>query len=74
MQVFRVFYGVRGFAKLNDYAIRWTRMVTEKAKHKFKVIVFWKKCGLAATLEAYGVKERTVYHWQAFLKERRWSC
>ena len=70
MRVFRVFYGVRGFAKLNDYAIRWTRMVTAKAKHKFKVIVFWKKYGLDATLEAYGVKERTVYHWQALLKKR----
>lgn len=69
MQVFRVFYGVRGFAKLNDYAIRWTRMVTEKAQHKLKVIKFWKRYGSTAVGEAFGVKERTLYHWQAQLKK-----
>jgi transposase InsO family protein len=68
MQVFRVFYGVRGFAKLNDYAIRWTRMVTEKAQQKFKILAFWKRYGLRPTLEAYPVKERTLYFWQAKLK------
>ena len=70
MQVFRVFYGVRGFAKLNDYAIRWTRMVTEKAQQKFKILAFWKKYGLDAAREAYVVKERTLYIWQAKLQKK----
>jgi transposase InsO family protein len=44
-------------------------MITEKAKHKLKVLSFWKKHGLTATEEAFGVKERTLYDWQAKLKK-----
>jgi transposase InsO family protein len=44
-------------------------MVTKKAQHKFHILAFWKKYGLAATQEAYSVKERTLYHWQALLKK-----
>jgi transposase InsO family protein len=44
-------------------------MVTEKAQQKFKILGFWKKYGLSPTREAYPVKERTLYHWQAQLKK-----
>lgn len=65
MQIIRVSYGVKGFVRLADYAIRWTRMVTEKAKQKARILVFWKKHGLVATQEAFSVSRRTLYLWQA---------
>jgi len=68
MQVQRISYLVPGSVKLARYAIRWTRMITEQAKHRLKVLTFWKQYGLAATLAAFPVKKRTLYHWQAVLK------
>jgi len=46
-------------------------MVTDKAKHKLKVLAFWRRYGLEATKAAFKVKERTLYSWQAELKKRR---
>jgi hypothetical protein len=53
MQVIRVSYGLKGFARLYNDALKWSRMLTEKAKHKIKVLVFWEKHGLEATLDAF---------------------
>ena len=44
-------------------------MLTDKAKHKLKVIAFWQKYGLPATKDAFAVKERTLYHWKRKLKQ-----
>jgi len=46
-------------------------MLTDKAKHKLKVIAFWQKHGLKAALDAFNVKERTLYLWKAQIK--KWS-
>lgn len=69
MQIHRISYGVKGFVRLARYAVRWTRMVQDKAKHKARVLKFWADYGLKATLEAFEVKERTLYHWKAQLKK-----
>ena len=45
-------------------------MITEKAKHKYKVLCFWEKHGLEATIEAFNVKKRTLYDWKNKLKKR----
>lgn len=44
-------------------------MLTDKAKHKLKVIAFWQKHGLQAAIDAFSVKERTLYNWKARLKK-----
>lgn len=44
-------------------------MITETATVRTKILSFWKKHGLEATEEAYAVKERTLYLWQAKLRE-----
>lgn len=44
-------------------------MLTDKAKHKLKVIAFWQKHGLQATKDAFGVKERTLYDWKQKLRQ-----
>ena len=67
MQVRRLSYQVKGFVKLARYAIRWTRMITTTAKHRLKVLTFWKQYGLKAALAAFGISRRTLYGWQAIL-------
>ncbi len=68
MQIKRVGYGVRGFGRVTSYAIRWLRMVTDKAKQKLKILAFWERYGLKATVDSFGVKRRTLYDWKAKLK------
>jgi len=44
-------------------------MLTEKAKYKAKVISFWEKHGLVATLDAFPQKRPTLFLWKKKLKE-----
>lgn len=69
MLVNRLFYGVRGSLKLYNDAVKWAYMLTEKAKHKAKVLVFWEKHGLSATLDAFPVKRSTLFLWKKQFKE-----
>ena len=68
MHVQRVSYQVKGFVRLNDYAIRYFRMVTEQAKKKLSVLLFWEKYGIEATKEAFKVSQRTLFNWK-----RQWK-
>lgn len=43
-------------------------MITGAAKKRLKILEFWKKHGLEAVKEAYGVKRRTLFNWQKKLK------
>ena len=67
MQIHNFSYRIRGFLRLADYAIRWEDMVSEKGKHKARVLSFWARHGLEATEEAFGVKRRTLYYWRSQL-------
>ena len=60
---------VKGFVNLYNYYLKHQYMITVKARKRLKILVFWKKYGLEATLEAFKVKERTLYLWQAKLKQ-----
>lgn len=44
-------------------------MLSQKAKYKAKVLVFWEKHGLEATLDAFSVKKATLYLWKLQLKK-----
>ncbi len=39
-------------------------MISEKARKKMRVLVFWEKYGLEATLEAFQLKRRTLFDWK----------
>lgn len=39
-------------------------MMTDKAKYKAKVLVFWEKHGLEAALDAFPPKRSTLYDWK----------
>ena len=69
MQVKRIFCGVRGSFHLYEDAVRWAYMLTEKAKYKAKVLVFWEKHGLLATMDAYSIKRSTLFLWKKQLKD-----
>jgi transposase InsO family protein len=70
VRIFNKNKGVKGSRTLFERSIRFRYMITVEAQHRVKILTFWKKHGLEATEEAYGVKERTLYLWQKKLRER----
>ncbi|MFH0770382.1 MAG: integrase core domain-containing protein [Candidatus Peregrinibacteria bacterium] len=44
-------------------------MVTDKARKKYEILVFWEKHGLSATMDAFGVRRRTLFLWKEQLRE-----
>jgi transposase InsO family protein len=64
MQIRRIGYGVRGLGRVADYAVRWSRMVTEEAQRRARVLAFWKGYGLEATRAAFAVGRSTLFGWQ----------
>lgn len=69
MQIHRIGFKVKGFYRLADYAVRWSYMISATAKHRARVLQFWATHGLAATVEAFQVKRRTLYLWKLKLRE-----
>jgi transposase InsO family protein len=69
MQIHCKYTGVKGFVKLYQYGLKWRYMITNKAKRKAQALSFWNKYGLKAAIDAFGVKERTLYLWKHQLKE-----
>ena len=43
--------------------------LTDKAKHKARVLAFWEKHNIEATIDAFNVQERTLYLWKNQLKK-----
>jgi len=39
-------------------------MITKKALKKARILAFWEKYGIEATMEAFGAKRRTLYYWK----------
>lgn len=64
MLVNRLFFGAKGSSHLYDDAVKWAYMLTEKAKHKAKVLVFWEKHGIQAAMDAFSVKRSTLFLWK----------
>ncbi|PIQ75454.1 MAG: hypothetical protein CO001_02035 [Candidatus Portnoybacteria bacterium CG_4_8_14_3_um_filter_40_10] len=62
------FAGIKGFVNLYEDGLKY-RMLTEKAKYKAKVLVFWEKHGLEATVDAFPVSRPTLFLWKKKLKE-----
>lgn len=56
--------GIKGFLTVYNDAVRYQYMLTEKAKYKAKILVFWEKHGLEACLDAFPVKRSTLYLWK----------
>ena len=61
----------KGFSKLYNYGLRYypNYMITKEAKERVKILQFWKKYGLQATIDAYGAKQSTLYLWNKIYKD-----
>lgn len=62
--------GVKGFVHAYEDGLKY-RMLTEKAKYKAKVLVFWEKHGLEATMDAFPVSRPTLFLWKKKLKDNQ---
>jgi len=71
MRIFNKYRGIKGFVTVYNRAIKFRYMISEKAKKKARILIFWEKHGLEATMEAFNVKERTLYDWKKKLKENQ---
>ena len=69
MQIQRMGWRVKGLYGLADYALRWS-MDESEAEKRYRILGFWRKHGLIATMEAFQVSRRTLFNWKArFLSE-----
>jgi len=64
MRIQSKYRGLRGFIKVYESALRYRYMITEKALYKARVLSFWEKHGLQATMDAFKAKRRTLFLWK----------
>ena len=62
-----MFNGIKGFAKFAYYCYRYD-MASKEANRRFKIVKFYEKYGLEATIEAFDISKRTLYRYKAMLK------
>lgn len=63
MQVQHVGCHIRGFTWFTSLGDLWD-MTPKDAKQRLKILQFWKKHGLAVTINAFEVSRRTIYRWR----------
>lgn len=56
--------GIKGILTVYNHYLKYKYMVSEKALKRMKILVFWEKHGLEATMEAFDVKRRTLFNWK----------
>lgn len=69
MHIHCKYTGIKGFVRLYQYGLKLRTMITDKAKSKAKILLFWEKHGLAATLDAFPVKRSTLFLWKKQFRE-----
>src|SRR3989344_9551366 len=69
MRIFNKFRGTKGFIPMWERVIRFRYMITDEAKRRTRILVFWEKYATRAVEEAFGTKRRTLFNWQKKLKE-----
>lgn len=61
--------GIKGILTVYHQYLKYRYMVTQEALRKAKILVFWEKHGLPATLDAFPTKRRTLYLWKKKFEE-----
>jgi len=67
MQTDYLFHGIKGFERFAYYCYRYD-MVSTEAQRRYKIVLFYEKYGLEATLEAFDISKRTLYRYRSTLK------
>lgn len=60
---------IKGFRRLQNYAIQSEDPKLIKIEHRIKIILFFEKYGAQATRDGFGVSRSTVFLWKKKLKE-----
>ena len=68
MQVQHIGYGIRGFYRVAHLGHLW-EMTPKDAQQRLRILHFWERHGLAATIDAFGVSKRTLYRWRQKLRQ-----
>ncbi len=68
MQTDYLFHGVRGFERFAYYCYGYD-MASKEAERRYKIVFFYEKYGLDATLEAFEISKRTVYRYRSLFKK-----
>lgn len=68
MQQYNKTKGIRGIVGVYNDALRFRDMITNLAKERMRILVFWKKHGDVAAKEAFGASRSTLFRWQKDLK------
>ncbi len=67
MKTHNRYRGIKGFVSVYNRAVRYRYMITEQAKHRYKILIHWSTYGLKSTMSAFGVKRRTLINWKSLL-------
>ena len=61
----------KGFSSLYNYGLKHypNYMITKEAEQRLRILKFWKKYGLQATIDAYNAKQSTLYLWWKIYKD-----
>ncbi len=68
MQTDYLFHGIRGFSHFQRVCYLW-EMETDVAQRRLKILQFFEKYGLEATLEAFDISRRTLYRWKSIYEK-----
>jgi transposase InsO family protein len=60
--------GIKGILTVYNHYLKYKYMISEKALKKMRILVFWEKHGIEATMEAFQVKRRTLFKWKKQFK------
>lgn len=72
MRIFNVFRDTKGWLSLWERTVRYQHMRKEaEVKRRVKILDFWRIHGHRATKDAFGVSKRTLYRWQAAIKNAK---
>ena len=69
MQIICKYRWIKGSRVLYNYANKHNHMITTKAEQRHKILLFWRKYGLKAANDAYGVSRSTLYEWWKIYKD-----
>lgn len=68
MQIDYLFNGLKGHKRVLEICYRY-EMRTNEANERYRILQFFEKYGVEATLEAFEISKRTLYRWQATLRD-----
>ena len=68
MQIDYLFHGIKGFERFAYYCYSYD-MTSKEAEIRYKIILFYEKYGLDATLEAFEISKRTLYRYKSLFNK-----